>query len=86
MLRLAFRRWHAETDSQPDNLALNASQHEDRQAFGLISMNQHYSRRQICAATQKSCLSIDKQRFLADRQGFEPWVRFHAHTLSKRAP
>ncbi len=23
---------------------------------------------------------------LAERQGFEPWVRFHAHTLSKRAP
>ncbi len=25
-------------------------------------------------------------RCLAERQGFEPWVRFHAHTLSKRAP
>ncbi len=24
--------------------------------------------------------------WLAERQGFEPWVRFHAHTLSKRAP
>ena len=23
---------------------------------------------------------------LAERQGFEPWVRFHVHTLSKRAP
>jgi hypothetical protein len=23
---------------------------------------------------------------VAERQGFEPWVRFHAHTLSKRAP
>jgi hypothetical protein len=23
---------------------------------------------------------------LAEREGFEPSVRFHAHTLSKRAP
>jgi hypothetical protein len=30
--------------------------------------------------------STGYERRLAEREGFEPSVRFHAHTLSKRAP
>jgi CubicO group peptidase (beta-lactamase class C family) len=29
--------------------------------------------------------TLEKQ-MLAERQGFEPWIRFHVYTLSKRAP
>ena len=34
----------------------------------------------------RSGLKILEDWILAERVGFEPTVRFHAHTLSKRAP
>jgi hypothetical protein len=34
----------------------------------------------------RSYISINYANYMAEGVGFEPTVRFHAHTLSKRAP
>ncbi len=36
--------------------------------------------------SRKGFSSLDKEKQVADRVGFEPTVEFPLHTLSKRAP
>ena len=63
-------------------LAADRTEARNAERSCFLALNGHFRQE----AANRASMMRDTGGRLADRQGFEPWVRFHAHTLSKRAP